>query len=264
MAICLRDAQSGANSGGLLLVAECKLGRSYAVLIAKIEQERGMRAEFVEVEGRRTFDMTYYKDLFFTNRSKVYKVGLFSAADLQDEQIQGWAADRQMSGANIAAFFLHDYLGCQHLEEPAELTKRFYHVSQEWINTKVPEPHAKAQYSVALAAELQSQRPTISATKFARANLEPKHQDGFVKYVAERGVPVGTIDKSTALVANHLDKFRVAFASGITLSAPLHTVDSGIVQFEDLEGSRGRVTIEDEVSEVKGQATPGRRSSTQG
>ncbi|WP_432995821.1 nucleoid-associated protein [Dactylosporangium sp. CA-233914] len=262
MAHALREAQSGANSGGLLLVAECKLGRSLAVLLAKIEQETGMRASFTTVNGQKTFDMEFLKDLFFTNRSKVYKAGLFSAADLHGDQIRGWAADKQLSGTKIADFFLRSYLGCTHLEKPEELTRRFYEESQEWINREVAEPDLKTQYSMALVAELQSPRATLSASDFAKRNLHLAHRDEYLAYLRSKNVPSAPVEKSVGLVADRLQKFSIAFASGVTMSIPRTALDNEIVRIERIAGNRGRVTVVDEMGDIKGRSVPGRKAQS--
>ena len=82
-------------------------------------------------------DVKYFSDLFLTSRSKVYKVALFRAVDVDESLLYGWAADRQMTGGGLAVFFLRKYLGCQHLDEPKEVTRRFYQHSQNWVNTRV-------------------------------------------------------------------------------------------------------------------------------
>ncbi|GAA4581130.1 hypothetical protein GCM10023176_61630 [Micromonospora coerulea] len=262
LAVILREAQSGANSGGMLLVAECSLENFPAILVVKFEQERGIRAALTAEDGQNTFDMQFLRDLFLTNRSKVYKVGLFAASGILDGVLHGWAADKQMTGGKVAVFFLKRYLGCEHLEEPKELTRRFYERSQEWINKAVENPTTKARYAIAVVAELQSQRDTISVGSFATVHLEVGDRDSYVKYLQDHGVPRATFDKSVTLVESHLEKLQVAFGNGAVVAFPVAALEDQSVVIEAMADSQTRLSITGEMREVKGKGTPGRRPAS--
>lgn len=261
LASILRAAQSGANSGGMLLVADCLLEGFLAVLIVKFEQEHGIRAALTAEGGQSTFDMQFLRDLFLTNKSKVYKVGLFAASGIRDGVLHGWAADKQMTGGKVAVFFLKKYLGCGHFEEPKELTRRFYERSQEWINKSPDSSTKKARYTIAVVAELQSQRDTISVGGFATSNLEVDDRDGYVRYLVDNGVPRATFDKSTALVESHLKKLQVAFGNGAVVAFPFSALEDQSVIIEP-QGSKTRLSIIGDMREVKGKGTPGRKAAS--
>jgi hypothetical protein len=261
LAVALRDKQSGVNSGGILLVAGCMVNSGQAILLVKIEQEGGLRAEFTTVKGRRMFNMEYLPDLFLTDRSKVYKVALFSVKDIENGVLHGWAADKQMAGTKVAVFFLSEYLGCKLFEEPKELTRRIYESTQEWINKKVDDPIKKIRYSVAINAEMQSQKRTISPGRFAREHLEVPDRDKYVGYLRDKGISDTTIDKATELVDNRLDLTQIAFVNAGTLIAPTHLLDSDYISIQRRAGGHSRVTITDEIKEIRGRGKSGRAGS---
>jgi hypothetical protein len=263
LARVLRETQSGSNSDGVLLVANATLADSRAILMVKIEQEGGMRAELVESNTSRSFDMRYFPDLFFTSRSKVYKVGLFSVNEMgADSSLRGWAADKQMTGREVAVFFLSKYLGCRHRDEPEELTRRFYEQGQQWVNKSIHEPATKARYVMAIASELQSQKATLSVDGFAKSHLDIRDRDAFKEAMQDNGVPSTTFDKSTELIKSQLELVQMAFASGITLVAPRTALEGDKIRVENLDEQLSRVTIVDEMLGVKGRGKSGRAKQT--
>ncbi|MEW2476478.1 nucleoid-associated protein [Micromonospora gifhornensis] len=254
LAQILRDSQSGANSAGILLVADCNAGGSRSVLLVKIEQEGGMRAE----ESDSGQDVKYFSDLFLTSRSKVYKVALFRADDMDESLLYGWAADKQMTGGGLAVFFLQKYLGCQHLDEPKEVTRLFYQHSQNWVNARVSDPATRTRYAMAIASELLSERTTVSPQAFALNHLKTSHRDDYLSYLQDKGLPRATFDKDASLIDSRLNQFSLTFESGVTLTAPRSALDEEIVKFQPLDGPLDQVIITDKVGAIKGRGVPGR------
>jgi hypothetical protein len=102
----LHTSQPASSSDGLLLVASAKLDGYKTLLMVKLEQESGMQAmEIFTEDGLRTFDVKYFANLLFTEASRVYKVALFSTSGISDDALEGWAADKQMTGKALAKFF---------------------------------------------------------------------------------------------------------------------------------------------------------------
>ncbi|MFJ8596613.1 hypothetical protein [Streptomyces sp. NPDC093598] len=105
LAELLFESQKGRSPAGLLLVAAARLAGKRALLIVKLEQEGGLRAEDVLVEGKRTFDMSYFADLLMTEHNKIYKAALFCVDGVpEDGPIEGgrltsnWSARWHSSG----------------------------------------------------------------------------------------------------------------------------------------------------------------------
>ncbi|WP_410809460.1 nucleoid-associated protein [Micromonospora sp. 067-2] len=260
LAQILLEIQTARNSAGMLFVAQCVVSNSPAIMLVKIERESGMLAE-ESAEQAGAQDVRYLRDLFLTSKSKVYKVALFNSADLDSDTLHGWAADVQMSGNEVAAFFLRKYLGCQLLDDPKQLTKMFHQHAQDWTNKCVHNPDVRARYAMAIASELLSERGTVSPRGFAGSNLQPAHRDEFLDYLSRHGVPTTTFDKELSLIESRLKQFSIAFMSGVVVTAPRAAFDE-VVKIERLDGPLSRVVIQDIMGDFKGRGVPGGRSTS--
>lgn len=261
LAHALRDSQNGSSSAGLLLVAAARLDNQPALLMVKLEQETGMQAnEIVTDSGLRTFDMQYLANLLFTEKSKVYKVALFSEEGMTEQGLQGWAADPQTSGKDVAQFFLEKFLGCRHQNDPRELTRRFHDTAMAWINSRFATSNSdvRVDYVMAVMVELQSSTPTLDPATFIETHLQEQHQDEFATFLQEHDVSVRTFEKNTDLIGNRLQKVRVDLASGAFLVAPLEAVQDGTVAVKDFGDGRTTVTVIDTLSKTNSGAAAGR------
>ncbi|WP_411096874.1 nucleoid-associated protein [Streptomyces sp. 020-2-3H-GM] len=255
----LRNSQTGVSPAGLLLVADARLSGMRALLLVKLEQETGMQAKEIYSNGLRTFDMQYFADLLFTEKSKVYKIALFSEEGISEEGIEGWAADRQMTG-KMARFFLERFLGCRQKNEPREVTRRFHDATTEWINKYVTDPDVRINYIMATLSELQSPAPVLDPTAFAQQHLDITHRDDFTAYLHTADVPARAFDKDIEALEARLKNMRVAFANGVFIVAPIDAMhDDEIVQLEDQGDGRTSVIITGTVTNAAAYATPGGR-----
>ncbi|MFY1668992.1 nucleoid-associated protein [Plantactinospora sp. WMMB334] len=264
LAELLRDVQKGNASAGMLMVAQCLVLDAPALLIVKFEQEKGLRAQPKDDNGRTVFDMQFLNDLFLTNKSKVFKVGLFSLAEPATGTLAGWAADKQNSGGKVATYFLEAYLGCQHLEEPEELTRRFYDESLEWINKHVETPSRRSRYVIAVMAEMQSERDSIAVDRFAETHLDPvEDADRYEQFLRARGVP-RFFQKATAQVQSRLEQMQIGFSNGITVVFPISALEDGSVEIEELSDTQSQVTLTGETREAKPRARRPRSAPVEG
>ncbi|WP_432060803.1 nucleoid-associated protein [Streptomyces sp. S1] len=260
LAHALRDSQNGSSSAGLLLVAAARLDNQPALLMVKLEQETGMQANAIFTDGLRTFDMQYLANLLFTERSKVYKVALFSEEGMAGQRLQGWAADPQKSGKEVAQFFLERFLGCRHQNDPRELTRRFHDVAMDWVNSRFTnsDSDVRVDYVMAVMVELQSSDDTLDPATFIETHLREPHRDEFAEFLRANDVPVRSFDKNTDLIGNRLQKVRFDLASGAFLIAPLEAVQDGTVAVKDLGGGRTTVTVTDTLANTSSGAAAGR------
>ncbi|MFI6765548.1 nucleoid-associated protein [Streptomyces sp. NPDC050355] len=255
----LRNSQSGVNSAGLLLAAEAQFAGQRSLLLVKLEQETGMQATETYVNGLRTFDMKYLADLLFTEKSKIHKVALFPEGSETGERIEGWAADRQLSG-KMATFFLNRFLGCRQKNEPREVTRRFHDATTEWINKYVTDPDVRINYLMATLTELQSPSPVLDPIAFAQKNLDLVHRDDFADHLASAEVPARVFDKDIEHLESRLKNMRVGFANGVFIVAPVDAMDDHeTVLLEDQGDGRTSVIITGTVTTTTAYAPPGRR-----
>lgn len=247
LATKLREVQSGASNDGLLLVAACEWDNEHTILIAKVELERGIRAEPEESDGRITFTVSLLEDLVFGETSRVFKIGLFSSADIDDDgRLTGWAVDRQRAGPDLAGFFLHEYLGCDYAQRSDVITKTYFDDTQRWINT-LTDDEKRARYEVALLSDLQSSRSEVKPQAFARDHFDEDDRADFAASLSP-SINRRTFAKDTTLVP--ITRVKVTTARGVTVIAEPALVgdaDDDVVQVE-----QSRVTIRDEVTDVSG------------
>ena len=137
------------------------------------------------------------------------------------------------------------------------MTRRFYEKSQDWVNKSVESSEMKARYAIALLAEMQSARETLSVEGFANTNLDLEDRDRYVRYMQGNDVPVQAFNKATTLISSHLGKLQFAFLSGVTVICPADQLDRS-VSIASVDGIKSQMTITGEMKEVKGRATPGR------
>ncbi|GIF09512.1 nucleoid-associated protein [Actinoplanes siamensis] len=263
LATALREVQTGINSGGMLLVADCRLSGVPGILIVKFEQERGLRAQPTNENGQKVFDMEYLRDLFLTSRSRVFKVGLFARSGMAEGMLNGWVADKQGASGRVAAFFLEDYLGCRHLEEPQEITKRFFETSFEWINTRVVNPSSRGRYAIAIMAEMQNQNPQLSTDRFAEVNMDADGDaDDYSNYLESRNVPK-MFNKDKGLIASRIDRMQFKFTSGAVVYFPLSALEDGSVDVEELDDMRTQITLVGEAKEARPRSDQSRPSASE-
>ncbi|MFD1663106.1 nucleoid-associated protein [Streptomyces caeni] len=254
----LRSSQSGVNSAGMLLVADARLADKKSLLIVKLEQETGMQATETVVNGLRTFDMKYLADLLLTEKSKIHKVALFSEDGVSEDRIEGWAADRQLSG-RMAVFFLERFLGCQQKSEPREVTRRFHDAAIEWINSYIADPDTRINYVMATLAELQSPTQFLNPVTFAQQHLDVTHRDAFIEHLRAAEVPCRTFDKDTEHVESRMKNMRVGFANGAFIVAPVGDAsgEDDAILLEDQGDGITSVTVTGTVTTATAYASPG-------
>lgn len=246
----LWDSQKGSSPAGLLLVAAARLAGRRALLVVKLEQEGGLRAQDVRVNGRRTFDMSYFADLLMTEHNKVYKAALFCVDGITEEgHIEGWAADKQLGG-KMAQFWLQAFLGCRQKEDPRLLTQSFHQAAVDWVDTKVNDPEKSVDYLMAVLVELRANTTTLDPTAFAASHLDLYDQDDFLNYLVSQNVPTTVFDKDVARIAPRLSELRLGFDSGISIVAPVKRVRENI-KIDDHSDGTSTVTVKGKITSTR-------------
>ncbi|MYW01536.1 nucleoid-associated protein [Streptomyces sp. SID3343] len=261
LAEALRQAQTGVNSGGLLLVAEGKADERKIVIIVKLERENGMRAHGEVVAGKKTFKVEYLNDILFPGKSRIYKIGIFWEPKSSDEEIQGIIADKQVASGKLSKFFLSDFLGFRFTEDAEEVTSRFFSETMSWINREDFSSGIKARYTVALMAELNNRERTIFAKKFATANFEPAHQDSYISAMAEAKVHVSMFEKDLTLISTKIAKVQFVFENGAIVIAPHEALESGAVLVTQEGEGMSTISVTDELKTVSSQTAGSRKQA---
>ncbi len=246
----LYSVQNRQNTAGLLVIAVGTIQNRPAVCVLKLEHEEGIRVVELSEKGVHTFNLEYLNTLVLTKRTRVFKVGLFVAAEptyarVSDEQF-GRGSNR-----GVADFYLRVFLGCRFAAAPEVQTDRFLRSAQEFINEDVTDPEKRARYEQALLAELNSKDDGIRPRQFAEKHIDTtdeRHQ--FVTRVENAGLPADLIPKSLALIGNTIKRIQMSFANGTTITAHPDLVGNEI-KITGLDDGRTRVEMEDVLKQVK-------------
>lgn len=254
MAKHLYLSQGGPSPEGLLTILRGKVGTQRALAILKLEKEEGARVRYETKQGKLSLSVDHVRDLMLTQKTKVFKVGLFVRREAAEEEMVGLVCDQQKSyGGTVALFFLERFLGCR-LKEKAELTtKRFFETVQDFINEGVDNPETKAKYHVALAAELGGTKTTVSLQGFANANLDVVDRQPLVNRLTNAGFSTPSFKKDTKLIATHLRRIQFSFQSGVSVLTRPELIGEQ-VKVNELQDGRTKMEIKDHLKESKGRS----------
>lgn len=249
----LREVQDGGSPNGLFMFGRCLWAGKSSVVVAKVELERGIQAKQVSDEaGKLSFNLALLNDLVFGQTSRIYKIGLFSSADLMQPEnlLHGIAVDEQIGGSGVTKLFLLDYLGCEYVENSSELTKKYYESSIEFFSKKVTLPTDKSKYLIALVSDLESRKSTIDVKKFAHDHLSDDDQQSYLSFLKDSGLHSETFSKSVEYIS--ISKLRYETDTGVVIIAPPSKSDERIINVRDKS-----VIVKGQLKQVGTQGTKG-------
>ena len=258
----LFDSQTGVNPAGLLVVIRGTVQGGRMCALLKLEKETGARAHQTNIDGRRTFRLDHLRDLMLTEKTKVFKAGLFVPDDpdaglnaVTAERVAGMVSDNQRGfhpTTAVADFFLKRFLGCLLSEAPSLATQKFFQAAEAFINEVVTDPPTKARYHVALLATMADQQTTIRPRVFADTHLASSDRQGFIAFLENRGVSQAVFDKDPTLIQSHLQRTAVDFESGVIVTAKPEVFEERITLTDAGEG-RTRLEVVDRIKQVRGK-----------
>jgi hypothetical protein len=246
----LHQSQSGAMSGGLLVVMEGTHGEAPILSVLKLEKEEGARASSAEVEGKSTYSVEYLKDLFLTGRTRVFKVAVFALAE--EDQLAGWVSDPQSKGSDVADFFLETFLECQLRNDPKVITRRFHAEAERFINERITDPEKKTRYETAVIAELNSNTSEVRLRAFADNNLDVEDRSAFVSELHHAGVEAAFV-KDVQLVRSRIRRVQYEFEAGVKVSYPVET-PADVVTVSGRSDGRTELQVVDELKNLHSRA----------
>ena len=255
LATYLYNSQNGNNPDGLLAVVQTSIEQVRCLAILKLEREAGTRVQLTRLNGKQTFDLQHLRDLMLTDKTRVFKVGLFIQEGITLESIEGFVSDNQSGQwykADIADFFLRKFLGCKLREEPEVVTKNFLDNTEKWINTTIMDPEKKAKYTIAMVAELQKNLTIVNPTLFANQSLEPVDQQPYLHYLERNDIPITDFLKNNNLVAPRLKRVQMDLECDISILGNPEVFEKK-VQMEPQDNGETQITIVDRVKHMKGR-----------
>ncbi|HHY95281.1 MAG TPA: nucleoid-associated protein [Firmicutes bacterium] len=243
----LNKLQTGVNSAGILVVAECRIGSDLVVGIMKLERDEGVRVEPSHKDGLRAFTVIQTRNLIMTSRTKVFKLAIFA---MVASEIVGIVCDQQRGyrpTREVAEFFLR-FLGCQLLEEPSVTTRRFYQAAENFVNSLDCRAELKYRYMLHVASELMSGEAVLVPETFARRFLELEHQQAFCTCLDHEGLRRPLL-KDLSLIEARLERQVLQFRD-VLISGRTEAIREK-VEVEDLPDGRTRAVVVDYLERVK-------------
>lgn len=255
MAQHLYNIQTGTNPAGLLTVIDCSINGLEALGILKLEKEEGARIAQGLVGGKRTYDIKVLRDLILTEKTKVFKIGLFVQLGASLDSYDAAASDHQRGlyhRTEVADFFLKRFLGCRLTEEPEVSTKRFFEIAEEFLNEHVDDPLRRVKYHNHLVSELTSETGAVAPKAFAQKFLVTADRQRFLDYLKDKSGPVGSFSLDTSLIKTRLEKEVYEFQSGVSIVAPIEPGRARL-KLTKLESGEVQAEVRDFLTEVRGK-----------
>lgn len=231
----LFDMQYGTVSAGLLCVMEVASGGRPGVILMKIEREEGARLEFVERDGKLTFDMSILDNLVLTENTRLFKTGLFIRTGPDDSDFDILACDTQLE--DMAKFWLR-FLSCHLIVEPRIATRRFFEATRDFINDVVTDPIQKDDLYEHLHSQLKAERKIFSPRTFMQEYVPAKLRDAFKEHLRKKKLDLASFDKDLSEIKSKMRRRAYYGEHGTTITAPSE-------EAERIEVQRDQVVVKD-------------------
>lgn len=231
----LFKAQTGSMSSGLLVVGQASVGPLPAVAVIKLEKQDGVRLMKQSTAGQVTFSLRRIRDLMLTQKTRVYKMGVFILRGKTIDTLDGMVVDSQRPGSKtIASFFLDKFLGFSLAALPDVTTQAFLKGVERFVNTADVSSHVKAHCFTAALVEIQSNTKMISPRDFAKHHVPSELHNQFHEVLQQEGVPKNRFRKDDRLVSGRLKRVLVNFENGVKISVPPgHIGDTRVSELAD-------------------------------
>lgn len=252
----LYEAQTGRNPVGLLTVILGTVDGAPCVSVLKLEREEGLRFKIdTDAQGRKTVDMELLRELTLTQKTKVFKTSLLMVGDGGTaDSVYGRVSDDQRGkrdGVGVASFYLSTFLGCRLKTTPEKATYDFVHTAERHFNQEIQSAETRGQYQVALLATMQDNTLDVRPADFARVNLDPADQPGFVQAMRDAGIdPNVAFQKDVRIV--RVRGFKMTFDSGMVLVGGRRDLESR-VRMPAADDPDAGVVVEDTIKRLEGR-----------
>lgn len=243
----LFDVQNGQNASGIILIFFGKISKENACVILKLERDKGAQ---LQLDAKtKTFNIKEIKDLMLTERTKIYKVGLFFNKSKFNVDYDGSTADLQIDPKTkkvITTWFIEKFLGCIPLEDPRATTKKFYDYTTTFIQA-IDDPIKKAKYTQDLNSYLQKNSNSISAHEFANDYMATTDKDNYNNYLREKEFRMSAFPKDNSYIDGKIKLITMTFENNISIVGKKGTFEKNV----KLESQGNGYTKAEIVSKVK-------------
>lgn len=251
----LHSSQTGINPPGLVVVCRGTVDGQSCCAILKLEREDAIRVEQAQVDGHRTFNVAYLRDLMLGHNTRVFKASLFVAGADGVDALDGRVSDDQSSitdaGGGVAGFFLQRFLGCRLKEAPEVATRKFFETTQEWI-AGLDDPVKQGRYEVALIAQMNHQSRYVTPRSFAESNFDQADRRAYREHLQAADAPGTRFAKDTRLIDSKIKQMSIRFeTSSVRVSGAPDDV-AEYVRINPPSADAAPVEILDQVKDIRG------------
>jgi hypothetical protein len=242
----LFEQHTGAISPGLLCVIDATAKGLPALILMKLERERGAELQLSGEPGHQTFEMSVLNDLVLTDGTRLFKSAMFIRTGDGEDEFRAAACDNQqnvLSSDDLAKFWMR-FLACTFLVEPRVATQRFFESALEFLNTAVTDPVAKGDMYDHLQSQLKSQRKTFAPKTFIEEFVPKDYQTPFRAHLETQHIPLTAFSKDLADIETRLQRRSYATKRGGMISVPADIAD--IVEIHPND-----ILVKDSVLKVK-------------
>lgn len=247
----LFEIQEGQNASGIVVVISGKINNQSTCIIIKLERDNG--AQLVLDPKTNSFNIKDVENLMLTQKTQIYKVGLFIDRNVFKIDYDGSTADLQIDPISkkvITTWFIERFLGCIPVEDPKATTKNFYEYTTTFIQTTIEDPAKKALYTQHLNSYLQMNNHRISANQFADDYFETVHKDAYSKYLQEKKFRMSEFVKDTHYIDRKIKIITMEFVNDISIIGKKGTFDKN-VKIEQQKDGKTKAEIIAKVKNIR-------------
>jgi 37-kD nucleoid-associated bacterial protein len=235
-----------ATSPGLLCVVDAVSGNDPAIVVMKLERERGAQLELSGKEGEKTFSMSVLNDLVLTDGTRLFKSAMFIRTGTGDDDFKSQACEGQyhvFSSDDLAKFWMR-FLGCGFVVEPRVATQRFFESTLNFISEVVTEPTVKASIYEHLQSQMKANARTFAPQTFIQDYVPQEYQEPYREHLNTDKIPLAQFRKDVADIEKNLERKLYRTKKGGVISVPTDVDDFIEVRAED-------ILVKDTVAKVK-------------
>jgi hypothetical protein len=136
-------------------------------------------------------------------------------------------------------------------ETPELTTKRFWEITEQYINEQIEDPELKGKYLVGLTAEMGANQQAVNPEAFVNNTFKTQDRAPLLALQAGAGIPTTAFPKDTALILSQLKRLQSSFKSGISvLASPQHLGNELAVS--ETDDGRTRLEVTDDLTNING------------
>jgi len=242
----LFEQHTKATSPGLLCVISAVASGSPAIILMKLERERGAQLALSGRAGQQTFAMSVLNDLVLTDGTRLFKTAMFVRSGNGDDDFRGSACEGQSSvfSSDAIAKFWMRFLGCSFLIVPRVATERFFKSTLDFISDVITEPTIKAEIYEHLQSQMKSNARTFVPQTFIQDYVPEGYQQLYRDHLESERIPLAQFRKDVCDIEKSLERKLFKTRRGGMISVPTDAEDIIEIREED-------ILVKDQVAKVK-------------